>query len=389
MKQENFNPEDSRPGEAELRRAYEHFTAAQRLSATGSFVSDLAADDNTWSEELYRIFEVDLATKPTVQSVRELVLREDLQLFDAAIKRGFAGHPVDFVFRIATPGGRLKYVHAVAHVSEQIAGRRLFIGAIQDVTESKLAEQALNAARAELTHVARVMTLGALTASIAHEVNQPLSGIITNASTCLRMLASDPPNLDGARATAQRTLRDGNRASQVIQRLRGLFARSQAKSEQVDLNDAAREVLALCSSELQHSGVVLRTDFDGTTPAVTGDRVQLQQVILNLVVNAADAMREIEDRPRNLPVATAREDSNHVRLWVCDSGVGIDPKHIEKLFESFYTTKRHGMGIGLSISRSIIESHGGRLWVTANDGPGATFSFAIPSGSGTEGSPRP
>jgi signal transduction histidine kinase len=222
------------------------------------------------------------------------------------------------------------------------------------------------------------MTLGALTASIAHEVNQPLSGIITNASTCLRMLAAEPPNLEGARATAQRTIRDGKRASDVLQRLRAMFGRKQPTLEPVDLNDAAREVLALSSSELQGSRVILRTDFGEGLPIIRGDRVQLQQVILNLVLNATDAMKEIDDRPRNLFVSTARDEADRVRLSVRDSGIGVDPRHFEKLFEAFYTTKRHGMGVGLSISRSIIESHGGRLWAAAHDGPGATFSFSIP-----------
>jgi signal transduction histidine kinase len=220
-----------------------------------------------------------------------------------------------------------------------------------------------------------------LSASITHEINQPLSGIITNASTCLRMLAADPPNLDGARTTAQRTLRDGNRAAEVIQRLRGLFAHKQPRTEPVDLNDAALEVLALSSSELQRSHVIVRTDFDEGLPDVRGDRVQLQQVILNLILNAADAMREVDGRPRNLMVATTREETNQVRLSVRDSGVGIDPEGLERLFEAFYTTKSHGMGIGLSISRSIIESHEGRLWASAHEGPGATFSFSIPCGS--------
>jgi signal transduction histidine kinase len=222
------------------------------------------------------------------------------------------------------------------------------------------------------------MALGALTASIAHEVNQPLSGIITNAGTCLRMLDASPPNIDGARATAQRTLRDGNRASEVIQRLRTLFQHKRPSTEPVDLNDAANEVLTLCSGELLRSRVVLRTNFGEGMPVVLADRVQLQQVILNLVLNAADAMRTVEERPRDLLVTTTREGATHVRLAVRDSGVGIDPQNIERLFAAFYTTKSHGMGVGLSISRSIIESHDGRLWATANDGPGATFSFLIP-----------
>jgi PAS domain S-box-containing protein len=249
---------------------------------------------------------------------------------------------------------------------------------VLDLTERKLAEEALNRARAELAYVSRVTTLSALTASITHEVNQPLAGITTNADTCLRMLAGNPPNIDGARATAQRTLRDANRATEVIKRLRALFARKQLATEPVELNDAAAEVLALSASELQRNRVILRTVFAEQLPPVIGDRVQLQQVILNLIVNAVDAMSEIDDRPRNLVVTTAREEPNRVRLSVSDSGVGIDPQNAEKLFQSFYTTKNHGMGIGLSISWSIIERHEGRLWASANEGPGATFSFSMP-----------
>jgi signal transduction histidine kinase len=292
--------------------------------------------------------------------------------------RALAGTDPEFGFRIVTSRGVVKHLRGVAHRIERITDRPMFIGAVQDVTASKVAEEALNKARAELTHVARVMTLGALTASIAHEVNQPLSGIITNATTCMRMLDADPPNVDGARATAQRTLRDGNRASEVVQRLRAMFVRKQATTEPVDLNEAAREVLALSSSELQRCRVVLRTDLATDLPRVSGDRVQLQQVILNLVVNAADAMKEVDDRPRDMLVTSVHEDSDRVRFSVCDAGMGIDPQNLPKLFDAFYTTKSHGMGIGLSISRSIIESHKGRLWASANAGPGATFFFSIP-----------
>jgi len=365
--------------EAELRRAYDSFSDAQYLSKTGSFITDLVADDHNWSEEVYRIFEFDPASKVSVQRIRDIVHPEDLDTFDSVIQRGAAGMNVDFVFRIVTTGGAIKHIRGMAHVVERVAGRPMFAGALQDVTESKVTEAALNAARAELTHAARVLTLGALTASIAHEINQPLSGIITNAGTCLRMLSADPPNLDGARATAQRTLRDGNRASEIIKRLREMFAHKERSAERVDLNEAAREVLALSSSELQRSGVVLRTDFGESLPAITGDRVQLQQVILNLILNARDAMNAIDDRPRNLLIATGIDQGRGIRLSVCDSGVGIDPQNSEKLFNAFFTTKTQGMGVGLSISRSIIESHEGRMWAANNDGPGATFTFSIPA----------
>jgi PAS domain S-box-containing protein len=247
-----------------------------------------------------------------------------------------------------------------------------------DIEDRKQAEAQLEQARSDLAHMSRVTTLGALTASIAHEVNQPLAGIITNAATCVRMLNADPPNIDGALTTTQRTLRDGNRASEVIKRLRTLYSHKEPKYEPVDLNDAAREVLALSMNELQRANVSWRTDLDAGLPVVNGDRVQLQQVLLNLVLNANDAMREVDDRARDLLIATARENPNHVRLSVRDSGIGLDPQSMEKVFEAFYTTKADGMGVGLSVSRSIIQSHHGRLWASANDGPGATFSFCIP-----------
>jgi len=222
-----------------------------------------------------------------------------------------------------------------------------------------------------------VTTIGQLTASIAHEVNQPLSGIITNANTSIRMLDSSPPNIDGARETARRTLRDGNRASEVIARLRTLFDKKEVVAEVMDLNEAVREVIALLQSELQSSGVILRHEFAGSLPAIKGDRVQLQQVILNLLRNAADAMSGVANRPRQLLITTQLE-GEQVRLSVVDSGVGFDPEVADRLFDSFFTTKEDGMGIGLAVSRSIIEAHHGRLWATANHGPGATFAFLIP-----------
>jgi PAS domain S-box-containing protein len=365
--------------EAELRRAYIHLTEAQILSKTGSFTADLERNEHIWSDGFYRICELELGSvEIKTQTLEAFVHPEDLAFFHGAIQRAMAGEEPEFVFRIVTPRGVTKHLRGIAHRVEQIPHRPVFVGAVQDVTESKVAEDALNRARSELAHVSRVMTLGALTASIAHEVNQPLSGIITNATTCLDMLGDDPPDLEGARVTVQRTLRDGNRASEVIKRLRVMFSHKQPTTEPVDLNDAAREVLALSSSELQICRVILRTDLDADLPPVNGDRVQLQQVILNLILNATDAMRTLDDRPRNLLIVTFPEDANHVRLSVSDSGVGIDPKNLDKLFNAFYTTKSHGMGMGLSISRSIIENHKGRIWAGANDGPGATFSFSIP-----------
>lgn len=267
---------------------------------------------------------------------------------------------------------------AQAGLTAQIGGHP---GVIENATQSKVAEQALDRARSELAHVARATTLNALTASIAHEINQPLSGIITNASTCLRMLHGDPPNIDGARETARRTIRDGNRASDVITRLRTLFSNKEFALEPLDLNKATREVIALSSSDLQRNRVILRSELAENLPLVIGDRVPLQQVILNLVRNASDAMLGVDDRPRQLLIRTRREADDRVRLSVQDVGTGVNPQDLEKVFEAFYTTKSSGMGIGLFVSRSIIERHHGRLWAESNNGPGAIFSFSIPCGS--------
>jgi C4-dicarboxylate-specific signal transduction histidine kinase len=254
------------------------------------------------------------------------------------------------------------------------------------LSERKEAEEAAHASerryhaiQLELAHANRVAAIAQLGASTAHEINQPLSGIITNAGTCLRMLDALPPNLVGARETARRTLRDGKRAADVIARLRALFSKKPLTLEPLDLNEATREVISLSSSELQRSQVDVRAELADDLPSVTGDRVQLQQVILNLLRNASEAMDGINDRSRRVVIRTARSEHDHVRLSVDDVGVGLDPVGVDSLFQAFYTTKTDGMGIGLSVSRSIIESHGGRLWATPNDGPGITLAFSIPS----------
>lgn len=250
-------------------------------------------------------------------------------------------------------------------------------GTVVDMHDWKQAQEELREAHTELARMMRVTTVGQLTASIAHEVSQPLSGIITNASACLRMLDSQPPNLLGARETTLRTIRDGNRASDVINRLRTLFSRKHAVVEPVDLNETAREVLMLVSAELQRNRVLVQQQLTKNLPPVNGDHVQLQQVILNLLRNAAEAMDTVHDRPRKLVVQTG-VDEHFVSFSVVDSGTGIAPEISHRLFESFFTTKTDGMGIGLAVSRSIIEAHRGQLWATKNEGPGSTFSFSLP-----------
>jgi PAS domain S-box-containing protein len=299
-----------------------------------------------------------------------------VQVWNSSIKTGNPYRVEMRTFHAADQAYRWCLTSALPLLDE---GRRIvkWHGTVVDIHDWKKAQEEIRNTQAELAKMMRVTTLGQLTASIAHEVNQPLSGIITNANTCLRMLDSDSPNVEGARETARRTLRDGNRASEVIARLRTLFNKKEVVVEPVDLNEAAREVIALLLGDLQNGGVILRHEFTDNLPIVKGDRIQLQQVILNLLRNASDAMSNVENRPKRL-VITTEQDGEHVCLTVKDSGIGFEPAAYDRLFESFFTTKREGMGIGLSVSRSIIEAHGGRMSARANDGPGATFAFSIP-----------
>jgi PAS domain S-box-containing protein len=373
---------------ATLRDLYEavftreaYLAEAQRLSRTGSFGWNLSNGELVWSDEMFRIFGYDQAVKPTLELVFQRTHPDDVtpvrQLIDR-VSRG--GTDWDLEHRLLMPDGSTRHVRAVAHAIRDPSGQLKFFGAVVDLTASKRAQEALNKAGAELARVSRVTTLSALTASIAHEVNQPLAGIITNASTCLRMLDAATPDIDGARETARRTIRDGNRAADVITRLRALFSKREVTLEPLDLNEATREVIALSSDDLQRNRVILQSELANDLPIVTGDRIQLQQVILNLLRNASDAMADVHDRPRQLRIRTEREGGDRVRLTVRDAGVGLPAQSMDSLFEAFYTTKSGGMGIGLFVSRSIVERHQGRLWVEPNDGPGATFSFSIPRG---------
>ncbi|HXW35186.1 MAG TPA: ATP-binding protein [Acidimicrobiales bacterium] len=366
--------------EKELRRSEAFLAEGQRLSSTGSFSWKVVTDEIMWSEELYRIYELEIGLPVTLEMIRARVHPEDLTSVETIFERARGGmNDLEWQYRLQMPDRSIKYLHAIAHASRDQDGQLEYIAAIQDVTAPRLSEEALARARSELANVSRMSSLGMLTASIAHEVNQPLAGIITNAGTCLRMLDATPPNLEGARETARRTIRDGIRGSDVIARLRALFSKDEFTLEPLDLSEVTREVIALTLSDLQRTRVTLRSELAEDLPSATGDRVQLQQVILNLLRNASDAMADVRDRPRQILIKTERDDGEWVRLSVRDSGVGVDPASINKLLEAFYTTKSDGMGIGLSISRSIIERHHGRLWAEQNDGPGATFSFSVPS----------
>jgi PAS domain S-box-containing protein len=377
----NIDIDDRKRAERELQRKEAFLAEAQRLSSTGSFTWRVDTEEIAFSEELYRIFEFEQNSPVTLAQIASRVHPDDILLLSEKVDLARSGaHDHNYDIRLRMPDGRVKYLRTDAYGTQDRDGRLEYLGAIQDVTERRLTEEAIGKLRSELAHIARVTSLGELTASIAHEVNQPLSGVITNASTCLRMLAANPPNIGGALETTRRTIRDGNRASEVITRLRALYSKKEASPESMDLNEATREVIALSLSELQTDRVILRQELQDDLPQVTGDRVQLQQVILNLIRNASDAMSGVEDRPREMVIRTAPEEGDRVRLTVQDTGAGFDPQALNEMFEAFYTTKHHGMGMGLSVSRSIIENHHGALSAWLNDGPGATFSFTIPCG---------
>jgi len=367
----------------ELQRSEAFLSQAQRLSSTGSFSWRVATGEMRCSEQLRRIFALGHREDEelTMDAIVERVHPDDrASLLDIIARARRVGIDFECEHRLLMPDHTIKHVHFVAEARADSLGPREYIGAVQDVSERRLSEEALGRVRSELAHVARVSSLGTLTASIAHEVNQPLSGIVTNASTCLLMLANDPPNVPGAVKVVRRILRDGNRAADVITRLRALFTKRDGKPDgkmdAVDLNDATREVIALTVTELRRSRAVLRLELAEHLPAVAGDRVQLQQVILNLLLNAAEAMGSVTDRTRDLVVTTTFAEG-HVRLSVRDVGVGIGANDADQLFQAFHTTKKTGMGIGLSVSRSIIASHHGRLWAEPNQGPGSTFSFTL------------
>jgi C4-dicarboxylate-specific signal transduction histidine kinase len=253
----------------------------------------------------------------------------------------------------------------------------LAFAAVASLFERTRAEEALRQAQANLAHVSRVMTLGELTASISHEVNQPLAAVVTNGQICLRLLALETPRPDEMRAAVERIVRDANRASEVLQRIRALAQRSEPQMVSLDINDVIREAIPLVQREVSNHGASLRAELASALPPVLGDRVQLQQVVINLLINGVEAMAPIMDRPRELHIRS-QHDAGQVHVAVRDSGIGIDSGTAEQLFNAFFTTKPSGMGMGLSISRSIIRAHGGRLWASPNPDHGAAFQFTVP-----------
>jgi signal transduction histidine kinase len=292
----------------------------------------------------------------------------------------------DFEHRLLMPDGVVKYVRAVAHAVKNPSGQPGFVGVVMDVTATRRAEEELHQARTELARVTRVTTVGELTAAIAHEINQPLAGLVSSGNACLRWLAGDTPNLEAARRSVERMINDGNRAGEVINRIRAMIRKSPPLRDWLNINDTTMEVTALVRSEVQRNGISLRTELSNDLPLVRGDRIQLQQVILNLVMNAVEAMSGPSQGPRELLIVSAREGATGAGVEVRDSGTGLDSAALDRLFDAFYTTKPDGMGMGLAISRTIIEAHGGRLWATPNAPQGAIFQFTLPTDGEEESS---
>jgi PAS domain S-box-containing protein len=371
--------------EAALRQSEAYLAEGQRLSHTGSWAFDLASNKYIYvSEENFRIFEMDAQEGlPNREAISRQIHPEDWDGVNKSFEKSLR-EKVDTSseFRIVLPSGTVKHLQVVRHPVMNDAGDVVeLVGTLIDVTERKRAEQErerLRQLEADLAHIDRVSMMGELTASIAHEVNQPLSGVVVNANACLRWLAGDSPNLAEAREAVRRIVRDGKRAGEVIARVRALAAKTPAAKERLDLNEAIREVTAFAGDELRKNRVAVRTECAPDLLPVWGDRVQLQQVVLNLVMNAVEAMSSVEERPRELIVRTQNDDAGQVWVTVQDSGIGLDPQSLERMFDAFFTTKQGGMGMGLSISRSIIQNHGGRLWAVANDGPGISVRFTIP-----------
>jgi len=361
----------------ELRRREAYLAEAQRLTHTGSWAWRVTGRDALHlSEEWYRIYGFDPEEGiPAWEERLQRIHPEDRAKWQGAIDRAI-GEKSDYEveFRILLAGGTVKYIHTVGHPVLNASGDLVqFVGSSMDISASKRAEEA----QADLAHVSRVTTMGELTASLAHEVNQPIAAAITNANTCLRWLAGDTPNVEEARAAATRIVKDGMRAAEIISRTRLLFKKGAPQRELVDVNEAIREMIVLLRSEATRYKILVRTEL-AELPQVMGDRVQLQQVMMNLIMNSIDAMKVV-DGTRELIIKSERGEDEQVLVSISDTGVGLPLQQEDQIFTAFFTTKSHGTGMGLRISRSIVESHGGRLWAADNSPCGASFYFTLPT----------
>ena len=362
-----------------LRQSQSYLAEAQRLSQTGSFGWRVATGEIIWSDETFRIFGHARVPSVSLDIVFQRIHPEDRARVRQTLDRASSdGRDFDHGYRLRMPDGSIKHVHATAHAVTDTSGGIEFVGAVTDITARKQAEEKLHEAQAELAHVARVTALGELAASIAHEVNQPLAAVVAHAAACRRWLDRDPPNLEEACRTVQSIIKDGNRAGEVIQHVRALVNKTVGQKTPLDINEVVNDVITLLHYELASHRISLRMELAPALCPVLGDRIQLQQVILNLVINGIEAMQPVTDRRRELVIRTRQDDAGKILVEIRDCGIGLAGGNASRLFEAFFTTKSDGMGMGLSICRSIVESHGGRLSASGHAGPGATFQFVLP-----------
>jgi PAS domain S-box-containing protein len=373
---------ERKSAEESLRRSEGYLAEAQRLAHTGSWVWQLAGRDALHlSDEWYRIYGFDPEDGiPTLEQRLQRIHPEDRAKWQEAIDRAVAEKShYDMEFRILLPGATVKYIYTVGHPVLDASGDLVqFVGSSTDITERKRAEESLRQTQADLARVNRVTTMGELTASLAHEVNQPIAAAVTSANSCYRWLAGDVPNIEKARAAAMRIVNDGTRAAEIISRIRLLFQKGASQQELVDVNEIIREMIVLLRGEATRYSMSVRTDLAADLPQVMGDRVQLQQVLMNLMVNGIDAMKAV-DGTRELAIKSQRAEKEQILVSVSDTGVGLPPEQADRIFDAFFTTKPHGTGMGLRICRSIVESQGGRLWAAENSPRGASFYFTVPT----------
>jgi PAS domain S-box-containing protein len=377
----NNNITAAKEAERSLHRSEAYLHEAQKLGHVGSWAAT-AAGESYISPETLRMFGYDPNVKhPTRDMILARCHPDDLaEVVETSARSRAERREYELDFRIVLPDGSLKYVHSVAHPLVDDRGELVeYVGAILDMTERKQASDALQEALAQLAHVTRVTMLGEITASIAHEVNQPLAAVLMNGNACVRWLSIDPPNIAEARAAAQRIASDGNRAAQVVARVRALVKRTPSVTTELDVNDVIAETLTFTRVEAARRGVAIRMDLSEGLPTLAGDRVQLQQVLVNLILNAIDAMSGVQERARTLTIRSRREGAETVVFEVEDAGTGLEAGESDRIFDAFYSTKPAGLGIGLAVSRSIVELHGGRIAVSPNDGPGVTMRVSLPA----------